>query len=291
LLPLVAKYLIYGGPQAYGILMASIGVGAVAGALVLPTLRKLVSRDVLVAGATLVYAFCLFALASFERLWPLSAVMALSGAAWITVLSSLQVAAQMALPNWVRARGLAVFMSVFMGSMALGSLFWGKLAALYSIEQSLGFAAVGAVLSVFVMRRWSIDSLDDMDLSPSMHWPSAPVVEGPDRGPVLITIEYVVRADAVRPFLELLHVLGKHRRRDGAYSWSVFEHAEKPQHYIETFNDESWLAHLRSHERVTVEVQNLQARINACLVEHTEPEVTHYLAPERSKPQAKSKRK
>ena len=63
-------------------------------------------------------------------------VLAVSGIAWITVLSSLQVAAQMALPNWVRSRGLAVFMTVFMGSMAGGSLLWGVVARMAGINGS-----------------------------------------------------------------------------------------------------------------------------------------------------------
>lgn len=280
LLPLVAKHLVNGGPQAFGILMASIGAGAVAGAFVLPGLRRLLSRDVLVAGASLLYAACLFALASFDRLWPLTIVMALSGMAWITVLSSLQVAAQMALPNWVRSRGLAVFMSAFMGSMAFGSLCWGKLAELLSIEQSLSLAGAGAIVAVLLSWRWKIDGMDDLDLSPSMHWPSPPVVGNADRGPVLVTIEYVVRPDAVPRFVELLNALSEHRKRDGAYNWSLFEHTEKPFHYIETLNDESWLAHLRTHERVTGEVKRLQAQINECLEPGTQARITHYVAPE-----------
>lgn len=137
LLPLIARNLEAGGPQAFGILVGSIGAGAVAGAFVLPTLREKFSRDTLVAGATVLYAGALLVLATIDRLLPLTLAMAVSGMAWITVLSSLQVAAQMALPNWVRSRGLAVFMTIFMGSMALGSLLWGSVAQLYGIPQSL----------------------------------------------------------------------------------------------------------------------------------------------------------
>lgn len=281
LLPLIAKHLVNGGPQAFGILVASVGAGAVGGALVLPRLREIFSRDKLVTAATLGYAACLFALANLHSLWLLAMIMALSGVAWITVLSSLQVAAQMALPNWVRSRGLAVFMSVFMGSMALGSMLWGKLAELHSIEFSLNVAAGGAVIALLAGRRWRIDSSEFMDLSPSMHWPSPPAVDDHDRGPVLVTIEYAVRGDKVSEFLEQVRQLGKLRRRDGAFTWSLFEHTERPCHYIEIFNDESWLAHLRQHERVTVESKKLQAAIQACLVDDTEPLVTHYLAPEK----------
>lgn len=280
LLPLIARNLVNGGAQAFGILVASVGVGAVAGAVVLPKLREKVSRDILVAGSTLVYALCLLALASLDRLLPLALVMAVSGVAWITVLSSLQVAAQMALPNWVRSRGLAVFMSAFMGCMALGSLFWGKLAQLYSIEFSLMAAAVGAVAGVLLTWRWQVGGTETLDLTPSMHWPSPPPVASHDRGPVLVTVEYTVREEKVSEFLQRIRQLGKHRRRDGAFTWGVFEDTERPCHFIETFSDESWLAHLRQHARVTVETKGIQRRIRACLAEDSEPVVTHYLSPE-----------
>lgn len=103
----------------------------------------------------------------------------------------------MALPDSVRARGLAVFMSAFMGSMALGSLFWGNLAAVFSIDFSLLIAAIGAVVAVPITWRWRVSGAEDLDLSPSMHWPSPPAVERHDRGPVLVTIEYNVQAERV----------------------------------------------------------------------------------------------
>lgn len=280
LLPLVARQLPDGGPQVFGILVASVGVGAVLGAIVLPRLREQVSRDALVAAATLLYALCLWALASLSGLWLLSLVMAASGMAWITVLSSLQVAAQMALPNWVRSRGLAVFMSTSMGSMALGSVCWGKLADIYGIEFSLSVAAVGIVAAALGSWRWKIGSAETLDLTPAMHWPHPPAVDRHDRGPVLVTIEYVVREDKVSDFLAQAWRLGKQRRRDGAFSWSIYEDTERPNHFIETFNDESWLAHLRQHERVTVQSRDIQMKMKACLAEGSEPLVRHFLSPE-----------
>ncbi|PMR66997.1 MFS transporter [Halomonas heilongjiangensis] len=283
LLPLVARNLTNGGPQAFGILVAAVGVGAVLGALVLPTLKERLSRGHLVALSTLLYAACLVGITVIDRLWPLALVMGVSGVAWLVVLSSLQVAAQMALPNWVRSRGLAIFMSAFMGSMALGSLLWGKLADLYSIEHSLLIAAIGAALSVPLTWRWRVDGVEALDFTPSMHWPLPPAhdVLHLDRGPVMTTIEYWVRPEAVSAFLGGMKRLEQYRRQHGAFSWSLFEHAEVSHLFIETFNDESWVGHLRQHERVTEEVRKLQAEIRTYLAEDTNPKVAHYLTPKR----------
>jgi hypothetical protein len=281
LLPLVAKDLEHGGAQAFGILVASIGVGAVAGAFALPTLREKLSRDALVAAASLLYAAAMAALALFDSIVPLGLAMAVSGVAWISILSSLQVAAQIALPNWVRSRGLAVFMTAFMGSMAGGSLLWGAVAGATTVAVALTVAAVGLVASVMFSRRWRISGFDQLDLSPSMHWPPPIVHEGvqQDQGPVLVTIHYDVPEENTARFLDAVRRLGTSRRRDGAFAWGIFEQTERRHRFIECFSVESWLDHLRQHERVTGADQLLQSEIRALLVPGSKPGVAHYVAP------------
>lgn len=282
LLPMLVKGLANGGPQTFGILVGCIGAGAVVGALVLPTLRAKISRDRLVALATVVYACAMAALATFHQPILMCLAMTVSGIAWIAVLSSLQVAAQMALPNWVRSRGLAVFMAVIMGSMALGSLLWGKVAEMTSISEALIIAATGAVVAIAFTWRWRISGIEKIDLTPSMHWP-APMVHDAvthDRGPVLVTIHYEVRSDRTGEFLTMIRKLGKRRCRDGAYAWGIFEHTEHPNHFIEFFSIESWLEHLRQHERVTDADRVLQTELHALLVAGSKPVVTHYVAPQ-----------
>lgn len=281
LLPLVAKSLENGGPQAFGILVASIGAGAVAGAFALPRLRDRLSRDALVAAAGLLYAAAMAALTLFDSLLPLCLAMAVSGAAWISALSSLQVAAQVALPDWVRARGLAVFMAAFMGSMAGGSLLWGAVAGATAVTTALMLAAAGLVVSVALSWRWRVSGFDQLDLSPSMHWPQPVVHTGvrPDQGPVLVTIHYDVPEGNTAAFLDALRRLGTQRLRDGAFAWGVFEQTEQRNRFIESFYVDSWIDHLRQHERVTGADRLLQSEIRRLLVPGHLPQVAHYVAP------------
>ncbi|HLF31194.1 MAG TPA: MFS transporter [Xanthomonadales bacterium] len=281
LLPLIVRNLVNGGPEVYGILVGSIGAGAVAGAFALPKIRQTFSRDVLVAAASVLYAGTMVVLATSVQLYLLCLAMALSGFAWIAALSSLQVTAQLVLPDWVRSRGLAVFMMVFMGSMAFGSLLWGKVAEETSISLSLLMAAAGGVVAVALTWRWRIAGAGNTDLSPSMHWPALVGHDqvSDERGPVLVTIQYEVRSDKVKEFLSAIHRLGKGRRRDGAFAWGIFEHTEKPNLFIETFNVESWLEHRRQHERVTDADRLLQAEIGTLLVAGSQPLVAHYVTP------------
>jgi hypothetical protein len=281
LLPLIARNMIRGGPQTFGILVASIGAGAVLGALVLPRLRKMLSKDILVAFATVLYALAMLPLAFLSNLIALSIAMVFSGLAWITVLSSLQVAAQLALPDWVRSRGLAVFMATFMGSMAFGSLLWGSVAQHTSITTALVVAAMGAVVTIALTWRWKLGTIEDIDLTPSMHWPSPATHQGvtPDRGPVMVTIAYQVEDTKTDEFLTVVRDLGKRRKRDGAFLWGVMEDTGIQNRFVEYFMVESWLEHLRQHERVTNEDRLQQDRVHALLVAGSKPEISHYVAP------------
>ncbi len=116
LLPLIVRGELHGNAMDFGLLLGSVGVGAVLGAAFLPRLRERLGSDRLVLLSSVLYALVLVALALLRNLYLLVPVMLLSGAAWIAVLSSLQVAAQTSVPAWVRARALAVYILVFFGS-------------------------------------------------------------------------------------------------------------------------------------------------------------------------------
>jgi quinol monooxygenase YgiN len=127
--------------------------------------------------------------------------------------------------------------------------------------------------------RWKLQTGAGVDLAPSMHWP-APVIDhdiAPDKGPVLVTIDYRVRPESREEFLAALERLGEERRRDGAYAWGVFEDAANEGRFLETFLVESWLEHLRQHERVTKADSALQGMIYSRHIDGT-PQVTHYVA-------------
>ena len=213
----------------------------------------LVMTDELVALASLTYAAVLLALAWLRDFYALIPIMLLSGAAWIAVLSSLQVSAQTAVPAWVKARALAVYILVFFGTMAIGGVVWGGLASWASISVSLSVA--GAVMIAGVVVGWwvKLPVLAADDLAPSLHWPQPLLSADVDveRGPVMITVEYEIDpadADAFKKAMEHVRTM---RNRNGSFSWQLMQDTENPRQWIELFFDESWLDHLRHHGRVT----------------------------------------
>jgi MFS family permease len=135
LLPLVARGQVAGGPEIYGLLLGAIGAGAVGGAFALPWLKAKLGPDWLMAAGTLGTsgALVLYGLA-MEPVVAMSASV-IAGASWIAVLSTLNVSAQVALPDWVRGRGLALFVTVFYGAMTLGSVMWGDVAAIVGVPR------------------------------------------------------------------------------------------------------------------------------------------------------------
>ena len=253
LLPLVARTRIAGGPALYGVLLGVIGASAVGGAFLLRRLRKQFGADSIVAAASLgtALATALFALARYPALATVASLIA--GACWIAAVSSLNVSAQVALPEWVRGRGLAMYMTVLFGALTIGSAIWGQLAVVAGLPAALLLAAAGAAIGIPLTWRWKLQTGANVDFSPSMQWPDPVTTHAieADRGPVLVTVEY--RIDP-KNRIDFLHALGQNsreRRRDGAYDWGIFEDPADDGRFIETFLTDSWLEHLRLHRRVT----------------------------------------
>lgn len=279
LLPIVVKQELGASAGTYGLLLGCIGAGAILGAIGLPRIRRRLDGDRLVALATLVYAGCMLAMASLRDVRLLYPVAVLNGLAWISVLSSLQIAAQVSVPAWVRARALSLYIVVFSAGMAAGSLGWGALAQHWGSDRALTIAAAGAAAAALALRRFRLGPAAQLNTAPSGHWPQPlPLAEiAGERGPVLVTVEYQVRPDRRGEFLELMALLGRSRRRDGAIAWSVAEDTEAPGVYLEYFVGSSWLEHLRLHERVTEDERSLQQRIAGLLEPDSRPLVRHFV--------------
>ena len=280
MLPLIARELLAGGPTLYGLLLGAVGGGAVLGALILPLVKQWLGPDRTVAAGTVGTAAVLAVFATVDSQLVAIVVSAIAGMSWIAVLSSLHVSAQTALPDWVRARGLSFFLTVFFGAMSAGSLVWGQLASSAGIATSLLVAAVGAILMIPLAWRAKLNQGEQLDLAPSMHWPAPAIgnVEAGDRGPVLIQVTYHVRSANQPAFRTLMDELKAARRRGGGYNWTLMESTEEPETFVETWFEASWTDHLRHHDRVSGEDRKLQERIKALLSHEAEPVVKHYLA-------------
>jgi MFS family permease len=281
LLPLLARHLMSDGPQLYGILLAAIGVGTVGGSLIIRWLKDELGPHRLVAVGSLGAAFALVLFGFAHD--PITAVSAclLGGASWTVVLTKLYVSAQVALPDWARGRGLAVFLTFIFGATTAGSAVWGKLSAMEGLPIAYFVAAAGLVLAIPMTWRWKLQTGVGIDFSPAMHW-RAPIVARRvenNQGPVVAVVEYRVDANDRAEFLSAVDELGYARKRDGAYAWGVYEDVADGGRFIETFSIESWLEVLHQRERATHADEMLRSRVRQLLKEA--PRITLGVSPER----------
>lgn len=279
LLPLVARKMLGGTAGFYGILLGAVGAGAIGGAILLPRLRQRLNSDGLVLLAATVTALVMGLLSLAPPQWLAVVLLLALGAGWIIALTSLNGAAQGVLPNWVRGRGLAIYLMVFNGAMAAGSLLWGLIAQEIGVAATLLTGAIGLLIISLIFHRIRLPE-GEADLQPSNHWPE-PLLNTPvenDRGPVMIQVEYRVRLEERPQFLHMLQQLSRVRRRDGAYAWGLTEHTADPQCVMEWFMVESWAEHLRQHQRVSHADADLQQEALKFHIGPEKPQVHHFLA-------------
>ncbi len=279
LLPLVARKMLGGTAGFYGVMLGAVGAGAILGALVMPKLRERFNADGLVLLASLVSAAVMLALVFAPAQWLAVVLMLVLGLAWITALTTFNSVAQAILPNWVRGRGLAVYLTVFNGAMAAGSLGWGLIAREWSVPGALMASATGLVIVGVLFHRAKLPA-GEADLQASRHWPEPQITEpvAHDRGPVMVQITYQIRVAEREEFLKAIKRLSQERLRDGAYAWGITEHSADAEHIMEWFLVESWAEHLRQHHRVSHADKDLQNEVLRFHSGTDKPQVHHFLA-------------
>lgn len=279
LIPLLVRNVLQADATMYGMAVGAVGVGAVIGALLLPRLDKRVSVNTLVAIGSLGMAGVLATLALLPMRGAVLSASLVAGLSWIWVLSSVNVAAQNALPDWVRGRGLSIYGMVFFGSMTLGALLWGAIASWWGVPAALMCSAAGMILGILVLHRKRLSSQTG-DLAPAGHWPE-PMLARPvalDDGPVMVTIDYRIDPARSAAFVAAMHRLAEERRRDGAYQWGIMRDTADASRFTEYFLVDSWAEHERQHARITKSDADVQAEARSYHLDTEPPLVRHLIA-------------
>mgnify|MGYP001260934051 FL=1 len=282
LMPLVVRIQLHGGPIEFGILLALLGSGAVLGALLMPHLRQKLNCDQLILTGAIGFAITTFILAIVTNFYFACGVMVLGGISWICVLATLTTLVQQVVSAWVRARAISIFLAIFFGGMAMGSILWGWMATHFTISIALLIAAAG--LLVFNFLTYIFISAENLilDHTPSQHLPAPIVIEPPrfEDGPVMVTVEYTVKRQNIENFTGAMRDLRRIRLRDGAFFWSLFRDIENSKKFVECFMIESWLEHLRQHERISISDKEIIEKVRTFHEEKTPPHILHFVAQE-----------
>lgn len=290
LLPTLVKNQYQMGPSCYGCMMGLFGTGAVVGGTqVLPRLRTHLRMNSIVAAAWLLFSLGLIGVANGSR-WPIylngsplawlaGSSMFLLGACWLCLLASFHLNVQSGAPDWARARVMSVYIWAFFGAATFGSTAWGIFARWQGTQFTLEFSAFILSISLLLTHQLRLEQRDTSKLTPSGHWEdpdeAAPVPA--DHGPILVTVEYRINLEDAPAFRDALAKLKVFRMQNGVLRWGIFVDLGQPEIYREVYLEESWAAHLRHHERVTEQEEEV-ARLAYAYHRGDKPPIVTHLA-------------
>jgi hypothetical protein len=177
----------------------------------------------------------------------------IGGASWVLTLSLFNISVQLSTPRWVVGRAMSLYQMATFGGMALGSWIWGLVAEGYGPAEALLASAalmlVGAALGLFI----KLPEHAALNLDPLNRWrePNLALDIKPRSGPIVISIEYVIREQDLHDFLDAMAERRRIRRRDGARHWSLKRDLENPEIWIETYHTPTWHEYIRHNLRTT----------------------------------------
>jgi MFS family permease len=281
LIPVVGQGRLGASAAGFGLLIGSLGVGAIVGGLALHQLRQRLAIETLMTTATLCYALTLALTALLSDVRSLCLALVLGGAAWSVALTSLSAALLTSVPMWVRSRTIALSMLASQGFMAGGAALWGIVATHGGTDLALALASGLMVVLLIWSRRYPVvfGAESDVTLSPAeAHQGVAGDPVPPEAGPVAIEIRYRIDPRRREDFLRASEPVGALRRRNGARIWRLYRDLGDEGVFVERFIVDSWAEYQRQLARSTVAEHEHEERVRSFLQSGAQIEVSHYLA-------------
>lgn len=280
MLPLVVAQKFHLSSGTYGALLSCLGIGAVGGALLINTIQRVLSVSRRILTGLLGFAFAELVLGLATSVTYLYPVLFIAGVAWLLTLTSFNVTIQLNLPKWVQARVLSIYLLIFQGGTAVGSLVWGGIASAFGLETALVGAGVVLILSALLAIPFPIQQATALNVTPAGTWgePDNQAQVSPDEGPVVIMIEYQIDPATLPAFLNAVEALKRVRLRDGALRVGVFTDIARPERQVEFFMVSSWGEHLRQHQRFTQDDIAVERMVAQFHTGPNPPVVTHFVA-------------
>ncbi|MBO0898239.1 MULTISPECIES: MFS transporter [Arthrobacter] len=256
LLPVAANGHLRLGSTGYGVLLGAIGIGAVMGVIMLPRVKDRVHDNLMLGLSAVVFGAAIIG-AGFLPAVLLAILLVLAGISWIATFSILNSAMQLTLPEWVRARGLSVYLMVTTGSQAIGAAVWGSFATAFGYTPVLvaaGTLLVAAGLSVAVLPLLPRTGRLDRSVAEADLGIEAAQEPAPNDGPVTILTAYELAPEKAAEFVQLMHEVRLARMRTGARDWELVHSVTDTRQFREIYDVATWREYLRQEqERITGE--------------------------------------
>jgi len=254
LLAVIARDQFNLGAGGFGVLSGGFGLGAIAGALSIPSQLRHRPLNFVVASATLLWTVAVVLIAVTQHVAFAIGGCFAAGMSWVCVFASLSAGTQSTAPAWVRARAVAMNLVAVQASLALGSVLWGALASAAGTRVALAASAATMLLLHVVTYRVKVALGSEAEVTPGFQLPeiATAIKPHPDDGPVLIQVEYQVDPHRRADFLLAMQAVEPTRRRNGAVSWRVFRDLGEEGRFVERFIIDSWAEYVRLRTRATV---------------------------------------
>lgn len=260
LLPLVARDLLGGGAQTYGVMLGCFGMGGVLGALNISSVRARLSSEGSVRGCALVMGGAIIVLATSRYTALTGAALIVAGASWMIAVTLFNIGVQLSTPRWVAGRALAAFQAAIAGGVAVGSWIWGHVANGVGTDKALVIAGAVMIVSPLLaiwLRMPSIDGVNN-DAIDALAEPEVNLSISARSGPIVVEVEYRVVQDRARAFYDVMQKVQATRQRNGAYGWSISRDIADPELWTERYHCPTWLDYLRQRSRPTQSERDLQ---------------------------------
>lgn len=276
LLPLIARDLVRGGPLTYGVLLGAFGAGAVGGAFLSARMRRKFPTEALVRLTFAAFAGAVAVMAVSTTLWLTMPALCVTGASWVMTLSTFNSTVQLSAPRWVVGRALSLYQMGAFGGMAIGSWVWGRATLHFGPEQALLLAALALLVGAAIGLRYALPPLEALNLDPLSRWREPKVAIGiePRSGPVIVTVEFLIREEDVVAFLSVMAERRRIRRRDGARHWTLLRDLTNSELWLERYDTPTWVEYVRQNQRVTQADAEIGDRVRA-LHKGPNPPVVH----------------
>ncbi len=261
LMPLVARDLLHGGAQTYGIMLGAFGMGAVLGALNIAEIRKRLTGEVSVRATTIINGLAIAVVAVSHEPVITAAALVVSGSMWMLTVALFNIGVQLSAPRWVAGRSLAAFQAAVAGGIAIGSWVWGRLTDFAGVEVALLVSGLAMLLSPLIglwLRMPPVGTrTEDADMLAD---PEVRLMLTARSGPLVVEIEYRVDRDNARAFHGVMQEVQLSRQRNGAYGWSIARDIADPELWTERYHCPTWLDYLRQRNRSTAAERVLHQR-------------------------------
>lgn len=252
-----------GKASIYGYMLGALGTGAIIGSAIVNKLCNLVDTNKMISSASILLSIVMLLIGSLNIKLLIFGALMIGGSCWITVLASYNSSVQMLVPDWVKARALALYQTTLYAGLAIGSFCWGHIAGIRNVKFGILIAGLLLLISTIALLKLKLPKLDDKNNS-IMHQvqPKYNLEFSKYKESIIVSIEYCIPVNRTNDFINIIIKLRNVRLRNGAKSWSLYRNVEDKEVWQEIFLIRNWLQYLRMLSRITIADKIIIDKVN-----------------------------